>query len=106
MRYLLISMAAITLVTYAQPARADGLGAPIEIDSESGAEVYLLGADERPADHIYGEQPYSDATGRRIALRYHPLPGKSGGINSLDLEDGSNHEGLSGDQPFPAFNAW
>jgi hypothetical protein len=83
-----------------------GLGSPVEVDPHSGAEIYLLGPDERPADDIYGEQPYGDATGRRIAIRYHPLPEKPGGLNIFDLEDGSNHEILSGKPPFPAFHAW
>jgi len=81
-------------------------GKPIEVDSESGAEIYVLGRDVRPADNIYGEQPYGDATGRRIAIRYYPLSDRPGGINVLDLEDGSNHEILSGGPPFPAFHAW
>ena len=90
-----------------QPVRVHGLGKPIEIDPESGAEVYLLGADERPADNIYGEQPYGDATGRRIAIRYYPLAetGPAGSASST-CEDGSNHEILSGKPPFPAFHAW
>ena len=66
----------------------------------------MLGVDERPADNIYGEQPYGDASGRRIAIRYYPLHKKPGGINILDLQDGTNHEILSGKPPFPAFHAW
>ncbi len=106
MRCQLIPVAVMTFTVYAQPAGANGLGGPIETDGESGAEVYVLGSDERPADNIYGEQPYGDATGRRIAIRYYPLPNKTGGINILDLQDGSNHEILSGKPPFPAFHAW
>ena len=96
MRCLFVPMAVMTLAVYAQAEDTKGLGKPIETDSESGAEIYVLGGDERPADNIYGEQPYGDATGRRIAIRYYPLPNKPGGINILDLEDGSNHEILSG----------
>ena len=81
-------------------------GPLVETDADSGAQVFVLGADERPADNIYGEQPYGDATGRRIAIRYYPLPDKPGGINILDLRDGANHEILSGKPPFPAFHAW
>lgn len=87
-------------------AASHGLGKPVEIDAESGAEIYLLGADARPADNIYGEQPYGDATGRRIAIRYYPHEGKPGGLSIFDLRDGSNHEILSGDPPFPAFHGW
>ena len=82
------------------------LGEPVEVDEESGAEVYLLGADERPADNIYGEQPYSDPSSRRIAIRYYPSEDKPGGIEVFDLYDGSRHEVLSGKPPFPAFHPW
>jgi hypothetical protein len=86
---------------------ADGpIGKPIELDPESGAEVYVLGADARPADNIYGEQPYGDASGRRIAIRYYAQGDTPGGINIFDLEDGANYEILSGKPPFPAFHAW
>lgn len=78
----------------------------VETDAETGAEVYLLGPDERPADNIYGEQPYGDRTGRRIAIRYYGLGDKPGAIEILDLVDGSRHEVLSGKVPFPAFHAW
>ncbi len=90
----------------AQDGGTSMLGEPVEIDEESGAEVYLLGADERPADNIYGEQPYSDPTSRRIAIRYYPHDGESGGIEIFDLYDGSRHEVLSGKPPFPAFHPW
>ncbi len=79
---------------------------PLETDPDSGAAVYLLGGDTRPADNIYGEQPYGDRTGRRIAIRYYPLDKQAGGISILDLADGSRHEVLSGKPPFPAFHAW
>lgn len=106
MRYPTAPILAMTLTACASIGMADNLGQPIEVDPESSAEIYLLGPDERPSDNIYGEQPYGDATGRRIAIRYYPLPDKPGGINILDLEDGSNHEILSGKPPFPAFHAW
>ena len=89
-------MTATWVLVDGQTASANGLGKPIEIDSQSEAEIYLLGRDERPADNIYGEQPYGDATGRRIAIRYYSLSNKPGGINILDLQDGSLHEVLSG----------
>ena len=81
-------------------------GEPVETDPDSGATVYLLGEDERPADNIYGEQPYGDVTGRRIAIRYYSTDDKPGGISILDLVAGSQHEVLSGKPPFPAFHAW
>ncbi len=106
MRCRSFSTVLVFVVLCAQATGAEPLGKPLEVDPESGAAVHLLSADERPADNIYGEQPYGDASGRRIALRYHPLAGKPGGLNVLDLEDGSNHELLSGKPPFPAFHAW
>jgi Tol biopolymer transport system component len=102
----LVLVAAVIMTAIANPVGAGGLGEPVERDPESGAEIYVLGADVRPADNIYGEQPYGDATGRRIAIRYYPLEGKEGGLSVFDLEDGSNHDILSGKPPFPAFHAW
>ncbi len=81
-------------------------GEPVETDPESGARIYLLGQDDRPADNIYGEQPYSDATSRRIAIRYYATEDKPGGLNFFDLYDGTNHEIISGRVSFPAFHAW
>ena len=106
MRWLLLLTVVIGLSAHTSAGGNVAVAAPVEIDEESGAEIHLLGPDERPADNIYGEQPYSDATGRRIAIRYYSLPNKPGGINIVDLEDGSNHEVLSGSPPFPAFHAW
>ena len=89
-----------------EPGGTAMLGDPIETDPDSGAQVYLLGGDERPADNIYGEQPYSDPSGRRIAVRYYSTQTQPGGISIVDLEDGSRHEVLQGKPPFPAFHAW
>jgi hypothetical protein len=99
-------LALVALMATGQAGTASELAEPAEVDSDSGAKVYLLGGDQRPADNIYGEQPYGDATGRRIAIRYYGLPDKPGGISIFDLEDGTNHEILSGKPPFPAFHAW
>lgn len=82
------------------------LGEPVETDRVSRAKVYLLGADERPADDIYGEQPYGDPTGRWIAIRYHAKAGKRGALSVIDLTDGSRRDVLKGKPPFPAFHAW
>ena len=79
---------------------------PEEVDPESGAITYLLGADERPADNIYGEQPYGDPSGRRIAIRYYNTDDKPGGISIIDLVDKSRHDILTGNPRFPAFHAW
>ena len=105
MRGLFVLVVLMPQLVLAQASGKGAIGSP-ERDSESGAEVCLLGGDERPADDIYGEQPYGDVTGRRIAIRYYTQGKKPGGINILDLEDGGNHEILSGKPPFPAFHAW
>ena len=81
-------------------------GNPVETDPDSGAQIYHLGADPRPADNIYGEQPYGDPTGRWIAVRYYGQGDQPGGISVLDLADGSLREAMSGGPPFPAFHAW
>ncbi len=78
----------------------------METDPQSGARVYLLGGDVRPADNIYGEQPYSDNTGDRIAVRYFPQGDQPGGIAIVDLADGARRDVMSGDPRFPAFHAW
>lgn len=80
--------------------------APIETDPDSGAQIYLLSEAGRPADNIYGEQPYSDPSGRRIAVRYYGTEERPGGLSFVDLYDGSSAEILSGKPPFPAFHAW
>ncbi|MBU0606605.1 MAG: hypothetical protein KKI08_01910, partial [Armatimonadetes bacterium] len=106
MRTAAFALGLIAVAAWAQPGGNNMLGQPVEVDPDSGAQVYLLGADERPADDIYGEQPYGDPTGRRIAIRYYGTTEKPGGIEILDLVDGSRHEILSGKPPFPAFHAW
>jgi len=106
MRALVIALVFVTAAVGAQPGGNNMLGQPVEVDPDSGAEVYMLGPDERPADNIYGEQPYGDQTGRRIAIRYYKTDAKPGGIEILDLVDGSRHPVITGQVPFPAFNAW
>lgn len=96
----------VPLAVFAAGAGEALPGAPLETDAESGARVLLLGGDERPADNIYGEQPYSDSTGRWIAVRYYQKDALPGGISLVDLADGSRREVLVGKPPFPAFHAW
>lgn len=79
---------------------------PIETDIESGSQIYLLGGDDRPADDIYGEQPYGDPSGRWIAIRYYPEGNQAGGISIIDLVDGTRRDVFVGDPRFPAFHAW
>lgn len=64
MRYLLPVLVA-AIVTAGVHVRGEDGRTPAQPprDAESDAEIYLLGADARPADDIYGEQPYGDATG-------------------------------------------
>ena len=102
MRCSIVLIAVIIVEACAQAGGDEGLGQPVEIDSESGAEIYLLGADERPADNIYGEQPYGDASGRRITIRYYSTHYTPGGITIYDLQDGSRHgAGATGDVQHP-----
>lgn len=79
---------------------------PVEIDAETGAPTYLIGKDQRPTDNIYGEQPYSDATGRWVAIRHFPHNDQQGGISMVDLTEGARRELLVGDPHFPAFHPW
>lgn len=78
----------------------------VECDTVSGAEIYQLTDGPRPADNIYGEQPYSSPCGTRIAVRYYPHEGTDGGLSILDLVDGSLHPVLKKMPRFPAFHAW
>jgi Tol biopolymer transport system component len=86
--------------------RKDWLMKPLEADPDSGAEIFLLTGDERPADNIYGEQPYSPPEGNRIAVRYYSVGKRVGGLSILDLGDGSLHPVVTQDPRFPAFHAW
>ena len=78
----------------------------VETDPESCADIFQLVDDRRPADNIYGEQPYSSARGNRIAIRFYTEGDANGGLSILDLEDGSLHPVLTQSPRFPAFHAW
>ena len=78
----------------------------LETDPETGAEIYQLVDDPRPADNIYGEQPYSSADGTRVAIRFYREGNADGGLSLLDLTDGSLHPVLDTAPRFPAFHAW
>ena len=82
------------------------LGKPIETDTESGAQVHLAGAGNRPTDNVYGEQPYGDTTGRWITVRHYPTGDQPGGLGIIDLADGTHRDVLVGNPRFPAFHAW
>ena len=77
-----------------------------EIDPESGAEVFQLTDDPRPADDIYGEQPYSDPSSRFIAVRFYPDGDRKGDLAVLDLSNGDVRTMVAGGAGFPAFHAW
>lgn len=101
-----VSQMLVPLAVLAAGAADPSPGSPVETDAESGAQIILCGADERPADNLYGEQPYSDSSGRWIAVRYYAKDALPGGISIVDLTDGSRRDVLVGKPPFPAFHAW
>ncbi len=78
----------------------------IDVDAESGVDIYRLIDDPRPADNIYGEQPYGSADGSRIAIRFYREGEADGGLSLLDLTDGSLCPVLETAPRFPAFHAW
>ncbi|MDP6776869.1 MAG: hypothetical protein QGI83_08895 [Candidatus Latescibacteria bacterium] len=78
----------------------------VETDGKSGAKVYRLVDDPRPADNIYGEQPYSSEQGNRVAIRLYAEGEADGGLSLLDLEDASLHTVLDKSPRFPAFHGW
>ncbi len=104
--YCVHAVCVLFLVSSAPVSGGESSLVPVEAAPESGARVFLLGADERTADNIYGEQPYSDNTGRWIAVRYYSEADRPGGISIVDLTDGSRRNVLVGDPRFPAFHAW
>jgi hypothetical protein len=79
----------------------------IHTDPETGAEIFRLTDDPRPADNIYGEQPYASADGSRIVVRYYPSEGAGdGSLVLLDLSDGSQQIVIDTAPRFPAFHGW
>jgi hypothetical protein len=78
----------------------------VETDSQTGIELWQLVEDPRPVDNIYGEQPYADATGRYLALRFYPGDGREGELAILDLQDGSLRTIQEKMPRFPAFHGW
>ena len=78
----------------------------VETDSENGTLIYQLADDPRPADNIYGEQPYSSPDGNRVAIRHYADGDADGGLSILDIEDGALHPVLTQAPRFPAFHAW
>lgn len=81
-------------------------GKLIDIDPDSGAQVHLLAEDPRPTDNIYGEQPYTDAAGKFIAVRHHPNGSRQGGLSIVDLASGTQREVLAGRPEHVAFHSW
>lgn len=86
--------------------RDDSKMKQVEIDPQSGAIIHLLAPDLRPTDNIYGEQPYSDPLGKRIAIRHYPAADEPAGLSIVDLTDGSRFKIMTGQETFPAFHAW
>jgi hypothetical protein len=79
----------------------------IHTDEQSGAEILRVTDDPRPADNIYGEQPYASADGSRIAVRYYDLEGVGqGSLAIANLEDGSAQTIIPTLPRFPAFHGW
>jgi hypothetical protein len=78
----------------------------VETDEETGIPTYQLTSGERPADNIYGEQPYSSPSGGRIAVRLYAGGGLDGGLSVLDLEAGILFPVQETAPRFPAFHAW
>lgn len=78
----------------------------VATDAETGVELYRLVDDPRPADNIYGEQPYASVDGRSIAVRYYPDDDRDGSLAILDLETGDETVVVDHQPRFPAFHAW
>ena len=78
----------------------------IDVDGESGAEIYQLIDDPRFADNIYGEQPYGSADGSRIAIRFYRAGDSDGGLSVFALNAGNLFPVLETQPRFPAFHAW
>ena len=78
----------------------------VTTDSDSGVELYRLVDDPRPADNIYGEQPYGAADGRSVAIRYYDTDDRDGSLALLDLETGNQSVVVEHEPRFPVFHAW
>lgn len=78
----------------------------VETDPESSAEIHRLVDDPRPADDIYGEQPYASRDGERILVRFFDDGDRDGGLSILDLTDGTLSTVTETEPRFPAFHAW
>jgi len=100
-------MASVTMASHSIAAGKEGwLMKPVEVDPDSGAEIFQLTHGEQPTDDIYGEQPYGSRKGDRIAVRHFAQGKLPGGLSILDLTDGKLHPVLTGKVRFPAFHAW
>ena len=78
----------------------------IDVDENSGAEIWRLDDDERPTDNIYGEQPYGSEDGSRLTLRHYATDEIAGGLSILDLEEGRQISIVDDEPRFPAFHGW
>lgn len=77
-----------------------------EENRQSAIRIFQLTDGPRPADNIYGEQPYSSPGSDRIAVRFYPADGQDGELAVLDLESGESHTVITGKPRFPAFHGW
>ena len=79
----------------------------IHTDPHCGARIMRVADDPRPADNIYGEQPYASADGSCIAVRYYSAEGAGqGSLDLVNLEDGSARTIIPTPPRFPAFHGW
>ncbi|MBS3762163.1 MAG: hypothetical protein KGZ25_02550 [Planctomycetes bacterium] len=79
----------------------------VEKDAENGTDIFQLLEDPRPADDLYGEQPYSSPDGNRVLVRHFDTDKAKGGLTVLELTDGESHPVLNHSTPtLAAFHAW
>jgi hypothetical protein len=78
----------------------------VATDPESRVDIYQLTDDSRPADNIYGEQPYSDPASQHIAVRFYADGVRDGELAILDLESGELRTAIDESPRFPAFHPW
>lgn len=76
---------------------------PIETDPETGVEIFQLTESACDSDNIYGEHPFSDPEGARIAVR-HKHAKRQASLSIVDLESGASFP--VADHAVAAWQAW